>query len=223
MPPEDQKVVGHLAASLSPPPFRERIRPWRLVGQAYDFNTLASEDLVEAATEPGVPIPEQDLDRRFTILLLPEQVSTCCTTQVPVSDRRAGGRTPARSACRAEVLAARHGGAALGARSGGSSDGPASATHPGSGHSPTEDSPWPGANQIGGARSSWFDRGEENGDLSRPLARDQLAVPVDEGLGTTSRATSWARQNPAAAQLSRCGSNSEWPRRGPRSPCSWPG
>ena len=58
MSPKDQYVIEHLAAGCPDPPFGERIRPRGTIGQAADFDTFASEGLVEAATELGVPIPE---------------------------------------------------------------------------------------------------------------------------------------------------------------------
>jgi len=71
---EYRQVVKHLSTTGADEPFRDRVRPRGPVPQPQDFNAFRAEDLVEAGSELGVPIAEQELGRQRPILELPGQV-----------------------------------------------------------------------------------------------------------------------------------------------------
>jgi len=65
--PKTSKMIEELAPGCSHP-FGEGGRPRRPTGQPDDLHTLAPEDLVEASSELGVPIAEEEAGLDLAIL-----------------------------------------------------------------------------------------------------------------------------------------------------------
>lgn len=73
---EDEQVVQQLPACGPHPALGKCIRPWGPVGQAEHLHSFAHKDLIEATTELGVAISEQEPGLELAGLELPGQVAS---------------------------------------------------------------------------------------------------------------------------------------------------